>query len=288
MKKFLLCFFLTTISCVGLWGSENLDLLTKTQKENHKKLEEIRIILPDNVKLEMVKIPAGSFTMGSSTGDILKIPQETPHRVTLTRDYWMGKYEVTQAQWKAVMGNNPSRFEGDNRPVTRISWNDAKKFCNKLNKKYADKLPAGCKFDLPTEAQWEYACRAGTTTALNNGTNLTSMTGTCSNLNEVGWYGKNRKSMMHPVGQKRPNNWGLYDMHGNVWEWCRDWYADYPNYPNGRVTDPVGPSSGSSRVVRGGSCYDIAAICRSSFRLYWEPEFRSYNIGFRLALVPVQ
>ena len=198
----------------------------------------------------------------------------------------MGKFEVTQAQWQAVMGNNPSSYKGDNRPVERVSWNEAKEFCDKLNEKYAGKLPAGYKFDLPTEAQWEYACRAGTTTALNNGTNLTSLMGSCSNLNEVGWYEKNCSRYVghKTVGQKRPNNWGLYDMHGNVCEWCRDWYASY----SGDATNPVGPSSGSCRVFRGGSCSDCAEYCRSEFRRYWGPDNRFFTLGFRLALVPVQ
>ena len=124
--------------------------------------------------------------MGSPAGELGRDSDETQHKVTLTQDYWMGKFEVTQAQWQAVMGNNPSNYKGDNRPVENISWNDAKEFCNKLNEKYAGKLPAGYKFDLPTEAQWEYACRAGTTTALNNGTDLTSTTGSCSKRNGKG------------------------------------------------------------------------------------------------------
>ena len=240
----------------------------------------------NGVALEMVKIKAGTFTMGSPEGEPGHDRDEKQHQVTLTRDYWMGKFEVTQAQWQAVMGNNPSSYKGDNRPVERVSWNEAKEFCDKLNEKYAGKLPAGYKFDLPTEAQWEYACRAGTTTALNNGTNLTSLMGSCSNLNEVGWYEKNCSRYVghKTVGQKRPNNWGLYDMHGNVCEWCRDWYASY----SGDATNPVGPSSGSCRVFRGGSCSDCAEYCRSEFRRYWGPDNRFFTLGFRLALVPVQ
>ena len=194
------------------------------------------LTLPQGVKLQMVKIPSGSFQREGNT-------------VTLTKPFYLGKYEVTQAQWQAVMGSNPSNFKGDNLPVECISWHDAKEFCKKLNEIYADKLPAGYQFDLPTEAQWEYACRAGTTTALNNGKDLTSDWGECSNLNEVAWYTKNSGGKTHEVGQKRANAWGLYDMHGNVWEWCRDWYGAYPGIS---VTDPVGPSSGSDRVMRGG------------------------------------
>ena len=239
----------------------------------------------NGVSLEMVKIKAGTFTMGSPEGELGRDSWEKQHQVTLTKDYWLGKFEVTQAQYEAIMGNNPSTFKGSNRPVEEVSWENAKEFCNKLNERYAGKLPTGYRFDLPTEAQWEYACRAGTTTALSNGTNLTSEKGTCSNLNEVGWYDKNHGSAGHKaVGQKRPNNWGLYDMHGNVFEWCRDWWASYI----GDSTDPTGPTSGSDRVIRGGSCVIYAMFCRSAFRTTSPPGDRNCGLGFRLALVPVQ
>ncbi|MBQ7403130.1 MAG: SUMF1/EgtB/PvdO family nonheme iron enzyme [Lentisphaeria bacterium] len=241
--------------------------------------------LPQGKKLEMVKITAGSFTMGSPAGELGRDEDETQRQVTLTKDYWLGKYEVTQAQWQAVMGSNPSHFKGDNLPVENVSWHDAKEFCKKLNEIYADKLPAGYQFDLPTEAQWEYACRAGTTTALNNGKDLTSSYGGCANLNDVAWYYQNSGGKTHNVGQKRANAWGLYDMHGNVWEWCRDWYGAYPG---GSVTDPAGPSSGSCRVVRGGSWYSYASSCRSADRNYYDPSLRNYYDGFRLALASVQ
>ena len=221
--------------------------------------------------------------MGSPKGELGRYSREKQHQVTLTKDYWLGKFEVTQAQYEAIMGKNPSFYKGSNRPVEEVSWKDAKEFCNKLNERYAGKLPAGYKFDLPTEAQWEYACRAGTTTALSNGTNLTSEKGECSNLNEVGWYDKNRGSAAHKaVGQKRPNNWGLYDMHGNVGELCRDWYASY----TGDATDPTGPTSGSVRVGRGGSWNYDAEYCRSATRVC--ADYRYSSRGFRLALVPVQ
>jgi len=241
--------------------------------------------LSNNVKLEMVKIKAGTFMMGSPEGELGRSGDETQHQVTLTKDYWLGKFEVTQAQWQAVMSNNPSHFKGDNRPVECVRWNEAKEFCDKLNEKCAGKLPAGYKFDLPTEAQWEYACRAGTTTALNNGKNLTDEKYNCENLAEVAWYDyQNKENQTHQVGQKRPNNWGLYDMHGNVWEWCRDRYGSY----SGDETDPVGPSSGSGRVVRGGSWSSGARDCRSACRYNNGPAFRRSGLGFRLALVPVQ
>ena len=254
----------------------------------------------NGVKLEMVKIPAGTFMMGSPENELGRQDNEILHQVTLTKDYWLGKYPVTQAQWKAVMGNNPSYFKGDNRPVENVSWDDTKSFCDKLNKRYAGKLPRGYKFDLPTEAQWEYACRAGTKTALNNGKNVTSVSA-CSNMDEVGWYtensetidgnasffsklfGDNRKTQ--PVGQKRPNNWGLYDMHGNVWEWCRDWWGYYRDEAE---TDPAGPLSGSFRVFRGGSWNSYGVYCRSAYRINGSLGIRSNSLGFRVALVPVQ
>jgi len=234
----------------------------------------------------MVKIKAGSFMMGSPRGEKGRDDDEAQHRVTISKPFLIGKYEVTQKQWQAVMGNNPSRFKGEDLPVERVSWYEAKLFCNKLNKLFfAGKLPKGYCFDLPTEAQWEYACRAGTTTALNNGKDLTSESGDCPNLDEVGWYGKDSGETTHAVGRTRPNAWGLYDMHGNVWEWCRDWYGDY----GGDAVDPAGPASGSVRVYRGGGWSGIARYCRSADRENFDgPGNRNGNRGFRLALVPVQ
>ena len=240
----------------------------------------------NGVKLEMVKIPAGTFMMGSPENELGRQDNEILHQVTLTKDYWLGKYPVTQAQWRAVMGNNPSCFKGDNRPVENVTWHETKEFCEELNRLYAGKLPQGYKFDLPTEAQWEYACRAGTTTALNNGTNLTNKTDTCSNLAEVAWNDwKEEGTQTYPVGQKRPNAWGLYDMHGNVDEWCRDLYDDYSS---GAVVDPVVSQTGSSRVLRGGCWFSEAFWCRSACRNSFYPSWCIYHLGFRLALVPEQ
>ena len=281
-----LAVFAINFSLLAEWGRKAAGQGNEDAKAALKKLEinlssTFELSLAENVTLTMVKIKAGAFMMGSPKGEFGRDYNEKQHWVTLTQDYWLGKYEVTQAQWKAVMGDNPSRFEGDNLPVERVSWDDAKTFCNKLNARYAGKLPAGYKFDLPTEAQWEYACRAGTTTALNNGTNLKSEYG-CSNLNEVAWYYKNSEKT-HPVGQKQPNAWGLYDMHGNVYEWCRDWRGDYV----GDARDPVGPTSGSYRVFRGGSWNGNARLCRSASRRNNGPGYRNF-LGFRLALVPIQ
>ncbi|MDO4585390.1 MAG: formylglycine-generating enzyme family protein [Planctomycetia bacterium] len=220
--------------------------------------------------------PAGEFMMGSPEGDLRRKKNKTQHRVTLTKGFWMLETEVTQAMWESVMGYNPSHFKGSNLPVERVSWENCQDFCQKLRS-------LGLNVQLPTEAQWEYACRAGTTTSLNSGKNITSEDGDCSNLNEAGWYRKNSDDETHPVGQKRPNAWGLYDMHGNVWEWCQDWYGDYPS---GSVTDPTGPTSGTYRVIRGGSWRNFAERCRSAIRLDCTPTVRGNNLGLRLALVP--
>ena len=270
------------------------------QEKQRKEILSGKVELPGGHILQMVPIQPGTFTMGSPAGikggflglqtigaEEGRSEDEIQHRVTLTKPFWLGKYPVTQLEYESVMGKNPSKFNGANLPVERVSWYDAKEFCKKLNEIHADKLPAGYQFDLPTEAQWEYACRAGTTTALNNGKDLTSDWGwgECSNLNEVAWYDQNSGKRTHEVGQKRANAWGLYDMHGNVWEWCRDWYG---YYPYGSITDPVGPSSGSSRVIRGGSWNSVANDCRSAVRGRNDPSDRGYDRGFRLALVPIQ
>ena len=244
-----------------------------------------KVNLPGGHILEMVQIEPGTFIMGSPANELGCYDVEKQHQVTLTKRFYLGKYPVTQKEYQAVMGNNPSYFKGDNLPVEKVSWDDAKRFCSKLNDLKRNELPAGYRFDLPTEAQWEYACRAGMTTALNNGLNLTSKDGRCPHLDEVAWYGENSDRKTHPVGQKKPNAWGLYDMHGNVYEWCNDLYADYPSRA---VTDPTGPASGSNRVLRGGSWDNNAQYCRSAFRYGNDPSNRNSNVGFRVALVPVQ
>ncbi len=223
--------------------------------------------LGGGVTLELVWIPPGDFTMGSPAGEENRDDDETQHRVALTKGFWLGKYEVTQAQWKAVMGNNPSHFKGDDLPVEQVSWDDCQAFVKKLNTKGQGT------FRLPTEAEWEYACRAGSTTAYCFGDSS-------STLSRYGWYSGNSDWKTHSVGGKSANAWGLYDMHGNVWEWCQDWYGDYPS---GSVTDPTGPSSGSRRVFRGGSWFDAPRLCRSANRSRSVPGGWHCSLGFRLA-----
>jgi formylglycine-generating enzyme required for sulfatase activity len=190
----------------------------------------------------------------------------------------MGKYEVTQEQWQAVMGNNPSKFNGKNLPVEQVSWNmisGGGGFIEKVN----NNAPAGERFHLPTEAQWEYACRAGTQTSLNSGKEVTMVKGNCRNLNEVAWYQANSERKSHPVGKKKPNAWGLHDMHGNVWEWCKDWNG---TYPTGAVTDPQGADSGSLRVFRGSCWGSHGGNCRVAYRIKGYPANCDGSSGFRL------
>ena len=190
------------------------------------------------------------------------------HPVVLTKGFYLGKYEATQEEYEKVMGNNPSEFKGDKLPVEMVSWNDAVEFCEALNKK--ERIPRGWKFALPTEAQWEYACRAGTTTRYSWGDNITPQ---LANYNESGI----NKTV--EVGSYKANPWGFFDMHGNVWEWTADWHGAYPS---SSVIDPRGPSNGSNRVVRGGSWDNTGAYLRSARRSQDDPSDRSRYIGFRL------
>jgi formylglycine-generating enzyme required for sulfatase activity len=232
----------------------------------------------------MVWIEPGTFTMGSPDNEVGRQDNEGPQtRVTISHGFWMGKYEVTQAEYQAVMGSNPSIFKGDlNRPVEQVSWTDSVNYCAKLTERErsAGRLPAGYVHRLPTEAEWEYAVRAGSTTRFSYGEDPGY-----TKLGDYAWYEGNSSNTTHPVGQKLANAWGLYDMAGNTWEWCLDWYG---TYPGGNVTDPRGPASGSLRVIRGGSWNNNARICRSAFRYFSDPDFRIYYFGFRIVLAPGQ
>ena len=190
------------------------------------------------------------------------------HRVTLTNDYYIGKYEVTQALWQAMMGSNPSRFKGNNLPVENVSWNDCQDFVSKLN------VMTGKKFRLPTEAEWEYAAKGG---KKGRGYQYSGS----NTLGDVAWYGKNSGHKTHAVGAKQPNELGIYDMTGNVFEWCQDWYDSYSSSPQ---TNPIGAASGSYRVIRGGSWGSSAGNCRSSYRFHHTPDYRDGYLGLRLVL----
>ena len=247
----------------------------------------------EGVKLEMVLVPAGKFKMGfikkeladlkvdlqedikkvikKELGkeqidlvDIIMSFQGKQHEVTLTKPFYMGKHEVTQEQWESVMGKNPSDTKGAKLPVTNVSWEDCQEFIKKLNAK----TDGG--YRLPTESEWEYACRAGTTTAYSFGDKITPKDAN---------YEDSKIDKPVAVGSYKPNAFGLYDMHGNVWEWCEDWHGEYPF----AVTDPKGPAKGEYRVLRGGSFDGYVSLARSSYRVYNTPSDRVVSNGFRLA-----
>ena len=241
--------------------------------------------------MAMVWCPPDKFLMGSPASEPDRFSEETQHEVTLAQGFWIGKTEVTQAQWKAVMRTNPAYFPRKeivcwkvlkwqipvwrqdfpaNRgqlPVEQVSWDDCQEFCRKV----------GGGLRLPTEAEWEYACRAGASGPF-AGTGV---------LKEMGWYGDNSGGKTHQVGSKKPNAWGLCDMHGGVWEWCQDWYGG--DYPVDAATDPTGSAAGDFRAIRGGSWWSFPSrLCRSAYRLGHVPGCRSEDLGFRIVLPAVQ
>ncbi len=239
------------------------------------------------VGIELLLVPSGTFMMGSDANDRAAAASEKPRRqVTISKPFYLGKYEVTQAQWEAVMGSNPytasrsnpfyglpgmaERITRPDHPAT-VSWNDAQAFIRRLNEKEGH-----ARYRLPTEAEWEYAARAGTTTAYSFGDDPRQ-------LGTYAWYGEDFASGgTHPVGQKRPNPWGFHDVHGNVWEWVQDWYVERPSAA--AAIDPIGPRTGTSRVVKGGSWHQTATSWRTAFRKPYEPDYRGISIGFRVAM----
>ncbi len=229
----------------------------------------------DSLESSFVYIAPGTFQMGSPEYETGRSGDEIMHEVTLAKGFYMLKTAVTQRQWEAVMGNNPSSFADgcDNCPVENVSWNECQEFIRRLN---AGKDSI---YRLPTEAEWEYACRAGTTTPLCNGEISELYCAHDPILGEVGWSCGNSSRKSRPVAQKSPNAWGLYDMHGNVSEWCQDWYGEYGSDSR---TDPCGPESASGKVVRGGSWLSNAKNCRSASRFNWLPDAGIEFIGFRL------
>jgi formylglycine-generating enzyme required for sulfatase activity len=272
----------------------------------------VSLRLGNGVVMDFVLIPPGTFTMGTEensnevpaneplylgecrvTREIWEIvmdsrrSEEPAHKVTITKPFFLGTYPVTQEQWEIVMGSNPSRFNGPKNPVEMVRWDDCQAFCAKLAAAY------GGSFRLPTEAQWEYACRAGSTGEYCFGDDE-------SQLREYAWYDHSSGGVTHPVGEKRPNAWGLYDMHGNVWEWCQDLCGPYGSPP---TDDPTGPVSGSDRVHRGrcwitptcnhrvlrGGCWIAPTFnCRSATRGDSPPRHRGYIPGFRVSRVQAE
>ena len=250
--------------------------------------DELTITLPGGVPMTFCWCPATTsedwrrisggkdyFLMGSPESEEKRRNDESQHRVTLTKGFWMGKYEVTQRQWEGVMGKNPSDFKGADRPVENVSWDDCREFVGKIN------AAGQVRVSLPTEAQWEYACRAGTTTPYNFGSSLNGDKANCYGNYPYGTtvWGRYCKETAS-VGSYAPNAWGLCDMHGNVWEWCQDGYGSY----TGDATDPTGSASGTNRVLRGGSWFNPAQYCRSALRFRCVPHVRDgiIGLGFRL------
>ena len=262
MKK--LAFLLLLSMAMGAYGQQTADL-PKAPASN-----------------ELVRIEGGTFTMGSPDNERGRTGSEGPRRQVTVSSFNIGKYPVTQAEYQEVMGTNPSHFKGPNLPVEQVSWFDAVEYCNRLSLKegltpaYAingNNVTWNLEADgyrLPTEAEWEYACRAGTQTPFYSGTSV----------DEAGWHSGNSGDKTRPVGEKLPNEWGLYDMHGNILEWCWDWLGDYPR---GAQTNPQGASSGRSRVYRGGCWRFEANQTRSAYRFGNNPNFRSFLAGFRIA-----
>ena len=268
--------------------------------------------ITNSIGMKLVLIPKGSFTMGSPVTEAGSDDDERQHEVTISKDYYLGVFEVTQVQYKKLMALNPSYFQGDkvavkvpaekhpntgrtiedakiiprdssNYPVDSVTWDDAVLFCKRLSN-LSEEKKAGRVYRLPTEAEWEYACRAGSKTIYSFGDSKSS-------LGDYAWYSRNTKQRnsdgrTYPVGQKKPNAWGLYDMHGNVSEWCQDWYGDYPR---SAVTDPVGPASGRDRVLRGGNWGGGGSDrckCRTANRSHAPPSYNSagFSNGFRVVM----
>ncbi|NER83830.1 MAG: formylglycine-generating enzyme family protein [Leptolyngbya sp. SIO1D8] len=242
---------------------------------HHLFSQEKSIVLPGEVPMEFVYIPSGKFLMGSTTEELERHNDEGPVReVVITKGFYLSKYEVTQEQWLAVMDNNPSVMNDTKNwkqhPVDNVSWNDCNAFILKINT-----LGLGT-LRMPTEAEWEYACRAGTTSRYYWGKDSSDY-----HVHDYAWAFSKAEGVSHPVGLKKPNNWGLYDMSGNVWEWCSDWRGPYDT---DQLTDPTGPRDGQKKVYRGGSWFNKPATLRSANRNGHEPDMRGTNAGLRLVL----
>jgi formylglycine-generating enzyme required for sulfatase activity len=233
--------------------------------------------------LNMVFVPAGAFQFGSPSNEVDRFSNEGPQAsVTISKGFLMATYPVTQQEYEGLTGINPSFFSGHpNKPVEQVSWFNATNYCRLLTQQElaAGRIPAGWQYRLPTEAEWEYACRAGTSTRFSYGDDPGY-----ASLGDYAWYSANSGNWTQEVGQKLPNPWGLYDMHGNVWEWCQDWYG---LHPGGSQTDPRGPATGTFRVLRGGSWLDFEPYCRSACRISDNPAAVDHNgYGFRVVLAP--
>jgi len=265
----------SNLAKLDLARERNLEIFVQKQQALETKIDRglvgafVGMPLPGKAIMNFIFCPAGKFTMGSPSLEHGRGSDEDQVEISITKGFWMAKTEVTQAQWFAVMAGNPSSFKGDDLPVTNVSWHDVTKFIDKV--KGCGVMPKGWKLTMPTEAQWEYACRAGAAGPYSSGS-----------IDKVAWYHKNSATKTHSVGTKKPNTWGLHDMHGNVWEWCADWYGD--TLVGG--TDPSGPLSGVLRISRGGSWRDSATCCRAASRYRFYLDHRHSYLGFRPILVP--
>jgi len=253
----------------GGWSAETRTILAQVPPGGEPEAREVTYYT-NELGMEFVLVQPGEFTMGSARGESGREAEEGPqHQVRITRASYIGAHEVTQEQYAKVMGKNPSKFPSPRNPVERVSWLDAVEFCARLSDD--DHI-----YRLPTEAEWEYACRAGSTTAYCYGDDA-------GQLGECAWYVVNSDETTHEVGLKQPNAWGLYDVHGNVWEWCQDWRGPYERGP---AEDPVGPTAGTYRVVRGGSWFDYPLPLRSAARGRNSPSNRPDDHGFRVVCTP--
>ncbi len=261
----------------GLLGLASVCGLTAEDREP--------VQVKNSIGMELVQIPAGQFTMGAPLEQAGADPDETPRTVTIGRMFYLGAHEVTQEQYERVMGDNPGYFrenvtkrdQSGRNPVENVTWEAAVEFCRRLSELPEEKS-AGRAYRLPTEAEWEYACRAGTNSAYSFGDSA-------ERLVDHAWFDTNAETQTQPVGSRKPNAWGLYDMHGNVWEWCADWYGPYSP---GDTENPRGPSEGTLRVLRGGGWYDEASECRSADRRWSDPTVGSDCDGFRVVLVAAE
>ena len=259
-KLQLLCIAILVASAV----CRAADTAENPAKEGERKSGETKTItLPGGATMEMIWCAPGKFEMGSPADEPGRFDNETRRSVTITKGFWLGKYEVTQRQWESVMRSNYSRFKNPDNPVENVSWHDCEAFIRRVN----GTLGGVARF--PTEAEWEYACRAGSDAPVaGNGV-----------LADMAWYDQNSDNQAHKVGKNQPNAWGFYDMHGNVLEWCSDWFS----LPTGNAVDPKGPPSGSFKVLRGGCWFFYDRDCRSAYRLKREPRLRNCILGLRLA-----
>lgn len=265
--------FICGLSVIPIEAQNNTVEKTETATSSNDLGSTDEQVVENSLGMKLVLIPAGSFQMGSPPAERWHNPSETLHEVTISKPFYIGAYHVTQKQYEALMGNNPSSEQGANHPVNRISWEKAVEFCQWLSE-VPEERNVGHQYRLATEAEWEYACRAGSQSSFHFGEKP-------EDLREYAWYTFNSQGKLHAVGGKKPNTWGLYDTYGNAWEWCHDWFADLGSEA---VTDPTGPEAGEGRVIRGGCNLCFPMNLRSASRQKSDPTKGSSLIGFRVVM----